>query len=73
MDKFLGIFLMIVFGISGLAATGLAWFCPWLQLDKTQATIAGLIGMGFILFQSLKYRHESHNEEALTAESQGRR
>jgi hypothetical protein len=56
-DKLIGILLMVIFGISGAGATALAWLFPALHLDKTQATMAGLIGLGFIVFQGLRFKH----------------
>lgn len=60
MDKSMGILLMVVLGISGVLATALAWFCPALQLDKTEATLAGFIGVSFTVFQAIRLRHSSH-------------
>jgi hypothetical protein len=59
MDKSMGIILMVTFGVSGVAATALAWLCPSLHLDKVEATLAGLIGVGFTVFQSIRSRHSS--------------
>jgi len=61
MEKSMGILLMVTFGISGAVATALAWLCPALNLDKTMATLAGIIGVGFTVFQGLRFRHSSHN------------
>ena len=69
MDKSVGILLMLVFGISGVVVTVLAWFCPSLNLDKTEATLAGLIGVSFTVFQSIRLRHISHpGDEAISLE-----
>jgi hypothetical protein len=61
MDKLIGILLMVIFGISGAGVTALAWLYPALNLDKTEASIAGLIGMGFLVFQCLRLKHSSRN------------
>jgi hypothetical protein len=63
MVKLMGILLMVIFGISGVGATALAWLFPWLNLNKTEATIAGLIGIGFIILQSLWLRHSRQDGE----------
>ncbi len=59
MEKSMGILLMVTLGICGAGATALAWLCPSLQLDKAEASLAGIIGMGFVLFQGLRFRHYS--------------
>ena len=53
---------MVIFGISGLSATALAWLFPWLNLNKTEATLAGLIGIGFFIFQGIRLKRSNHNE-----------
>jgi hypothetical protein len=63
MEKVMGILLMAVFGVSGASMTALAWLFPWLNLNKTEATLAGLIGIGFLVFQSLRFKHSSHKSE----------
>jgi hypothetical protein len=71
MEKLIGILLMVIFGISGAGATALAWLLPGLNLDKTEATVAGLIAMGFIVFQGLWFKHSSRNvTEQLSGEVQ---
>jgi hypothetical protein len=61
MDKPMGVLLMVIFGISGTGATALAWLLPALQLDKTEATLAGIIGIGFLVFQSLRLKRAGQN------------
>jgi hypothetical protein len=56
-EKSMGILLMVTFGVSGVGVTALAWLCPALNLDKTMATLAGIIGVGFAVFQGLRFRH----------------
>jgi hypothetical protein len=68
MDKLIGIILMAIFGVSGLGATAVAWLLPWLNLNKTEATVAGLIGMGFFVFQVVRFRHSRHNEKEHVSE-----
>jgi hypothetical protein len=62
MDKSMGILLMVILGVSGVAVTALAWFCPVLNLNKIEATLAGVIGVGFTVFQSIRFRHLSYNQ-----------
>ncbi len=62
MDKSMGILLMVILGVSGVAVTALAWLCPVLNLDKIEASLAGLIGVGFTVFQSIRFRHLSCNQ-----------
>ena len=57
MEKTMGILLMVIFGISGAGAAALAWLIPSLHLDKTEATLAGLIGIGFFIAQSRWLKH----------------
>ncbi len=44
-DKSLGIWIIILFGISGIAVIGLAWLWPTLESDRFITTIAGSIGI----------------------------
>ena len=59
MNKSIGILLMVVLGVSGVVVTALAWLYPSLNLNKIEATLAGLIGMGFTIFQSIRFRYLS--------------
>jgi hypothetical protein len=59
-EKSMGILLMVTFGISGIGVTALAWLYPALHLDKTMATLAGIIGVGFTVFQGIMFRHSCH-------------
>jgi hypothetical protein len=67
MDKLIGILLMVMFGISGAGATAAAWLLPWLNLNKTEAAVAGLIGVGFFVFQGLWLKHSGHAEAKPTS------
>ena len=44
-DRSLGIWLIVMFGMSGLAVIVLGWFLPSLQPDRITATIAGSFGV----------------------------
>lgn len=63
MDKKLGILLMVVFGISGAGVTALSWLCPSLNLDKPTAFLAGVIGVGFAVFQGFRFMHTGHTDD----------
>jgi hypothetical protein len=55
-DRSLGIWLMVFFGVSGLAVTILAWSLPTLAQDRIGATIFGLAGIGVALVRGLMLR-----------------
>lgn len=44
-DKSLGIWLMVLFGISGMAVLMLAWLWPTLQSERITAIFAGAAGL----------------------------
>ena len=44
-DKSLGIFLMVLFGISGMAVLMLAWLWPILESERIMATFVGSAGL----------------------------
>ena len=52
-DKSLGIFLMALFGISGIALLVLAWVWPMSVSERIPATFAGSVG---ILVASVRAR-----------------
>ena len=55
-DKTLGIWLIVIFGVSGLAITVLAWLWPALESDRVMATLAGLIGIGIAVTYAFMLR-----------------
>jgi Flp pilus assembly protein CpaB len=59
MKKPMGILMIVIFGVSGIIATAVAWLLPALNLDKTIATIIGAIGITFVVIQSLELKHIS--------------
>ena len=68
MEKRLGVLLMVVFGVSGVGLIALAWLYPSIGLDKLTATAAGIIGVGFTIFQGLRFilgRHSDIREPSL--------
>lgn len=60
MDKAMGILLMVVFGVGGAGIAALAWLVPSLNLDKFTASLGGLIGLGFAVFQSFHFKYAGH-------------
>jgi len=44
-DKSLGIFLMVVFGISGIAILMLAWLRPMPESERILSTFIGSVGL----------------------------
>jgi len=52
-DKSLGILLMVIFGLSGVAILLLAWLQPMAGSERILATLAGSVGL---LLASLKAR-----------------
>ena len=55
-DKSLGIWLIVMFGISGMAVIILAWFWPTLQSDRIAATLTGLVGIVVAVIRALTLR-----------------
>ncbi len=68
MEKSIGIILMVIFGISGVLVTALAWLVPALELDKVMATAAGFIGVGFNVFQGFRFMFGHNNAELASVE-----
>ena len=58
-DKSLGIWLIVMFGISGIAVLLLAWLLPTLESERTTATLAGSVGLAVAIIQSLILRQSS--------------
>lgn len=50
-DRSLGVFLMLIFGVSGIAVLLLAWLWPTLASDRITGIIAGSAGLGVALTQ----------------------
>jgi len=55
-DKSLGIWLIVMFGVSGLAVIALAWLWPTLQSDRIVATFTGLMGVTVAVIRALTLR-----------------
>lgn len=63
-DKSLGIWLIILFGASGLAVILLAWFWPTLQPERITATLAGMFGVAIATVRALLFRQSPINGDA---------
>ncbi len=57
-DRSLGIWLVVLFGVSGLAAVVLAWLLPSLQANRIAATLVGLAGIGVAIVRGLMLRKD---------------
>ena len=51
-DKSLGIFLMVLFGISSIAVLILAWVWPMLSSERILATVIGTAGLFVVLIRA---------------------
>lgn len=61
-DKSLDITLMIIFGISGLTVTILAWLWPAMESERILATLVGLTGLLIALFRYIGLRKAGRTE-----------
>lgn len=66
-DKSLDIWLMVLFGGSGLAAVVLGWSLPGLQTDRLAATLVGLGGIAVAVIRGLILRKDRVTELSLEA------
>lgn len=55
-DKSLGIWLIVMFGISGIAVMMLAWLWPTLESERITATLVGSVGILIALIRGLMLR-----------------
>ena len=44
-DRSLGVMLIVIFGLTGLAVILLGWLLPSLEADRVSATAAGVFGL----------------------------
>ena len=66
-DKSLGIWMIVMFGVSGLAVIALAWFLPSLQPDRITATVAGFFGVFIATIRAFTL-WKSPNDKRITVE-----
>jgi hypothetical protein len=62
-DKSLGIWLIVMFGVSGLAVIILAWLWPTLQSDRLVATLTGLLGVTVAVIRALMFRQSPNDKQ----------
>jgi hypothetical protein len=55
-DRSLGIWLMVIFGVSGLAVVVLSWSLPALHSDRLVATVVGTAGIAVAVIRGLMLR-----------------
>jgi len=58
-DKSLGVFLTVLFGISGMAVLLLVWLLPTLESERTMAIFVGSAGLLVALIQVLTLKRSS--------------
>jgi hypothetical protein len=63
-DKSLGIWLIVLFGVSGLGTIALGWLLPWLESERIAATLGGLVGVTIAAVRALMLRHAIENKQA---------
>ena len=56
-DKSLGIFLILLFGISGIAVLMLAWLRPMPESERILTTFVGSVGLLVASIQSIRFKH----------------
>jgi len=75
-DKSLGVFLMVLFGISGMAVLLLVWLLPTLESERTMAIFVGSAGLLVALIQVLALKRSSgrmdDEQDMVTVEAENR-
>ena len=66
-DKSLGIWQIVLFGITGLAAISLGWLLPWLESERIMVTLAGVGGILVALVSALMLRQSADDREVPVA------
>jgi hypothetical protein len=56
-DRSLGIWLIVLFGVTGLVAIALGWVLPWLESERILTTLGGLAGITMAVIRALMLRH----------------
>ena len=67
-DKSLGIWLMVIFGLTGIIIIALAWLSPALESDRLAANFAGSIGIFVATGQALRLRNFQSNHKRIPVE-----
>lgn len=66
-DKSLGIWLIVLFGVSGLAVISLGWLLPSLESERIVASLGGLTGISVAVIRALMLRR-APDKRAVTVE-----
>jgi hypothetical protein len=61
-DKSLGIWLIVLFGVTGLAAISLGWLLPWLESERILITLGGVAGVITAVVRALMLRQPADNK-----------
>ena len=62
-DKSLGMSLMVLFGISGIAMLMLVWLWPTLELERITATFVGSAGLFVATIQALTLKRSASKRD----------
>ena len=63
-DKSLGIFLMVLFGVSGMVILALAWVWPMPASERILTTVVGSVGLFVALNRALVLRSSPARTDA---------
>jgi hypothetical protein len=55
-DKSLGVWMIAMFGVSGMSIVALAWLWPTLQSERLVATLTGSVGLLIAIIHALALR-----------------
>jgi membrane associated rhomboid family serine protease len=66
-DKSLGIWLIVLFGVSGLMMVSLGWLLPWLESERIVATLGGAAGILVAVTRVLMLRRPNDARRAPVA------
>ena len=58
-DKSLGVWMIVMFGITGLSIMALAWLWPALQSERVVATLTGSVGLLIAVLHVVALRKSS--------------
>jgi hypothetical protein len=62
-DRSFSIWLMVIFGVSGLGVVLLAWLLPSLRHERMTATLVGLVGIGMAVTRGLMLRKSPESDD----------
>jgi hypothetical protein len=67
-DRSLGIWLIALFGVSGLAIIVLGWLWPVLSVDRLTATAGGGFGLAVAGLRAITLRHNRGRQVPVSVE-----